>query len=104
MRGPRSSERVRAALRRLPAMVRDGVTAWRRTAAAGLPPAAPHEERIGRWVGAAATIWMLLVAAWGINGRFGDGHFAASAAMGVAGDNMWRLRIPYPIHTYVDSV
>ena len=47
---------------------------------------------------------MLAVAAWGINGRFGDGHFAATAATAVAGDNMLRYGIFYPILTYADSL
>ena len=70
----------------------------------GLPPASATEERVGRLIASAAVIWMLAVAGWGINGRFGDGHFASTAAAAVAGDNMWRYGVPYPILTYVDGV
>lgn len=76
---------------------------WRASWGAGLPAAPAVEVTVGRWVATAAVVWMAAVAAWGINGRFGDGHFASSAAMGVAGDNMWRHRILYPIHYYLDS-
>ncbi len=70
----------------------------------GLPVASALEERLGRSLAAAAVVWMLAVAAWGINGHFGDGHFASTAAAAVAGDNMWRYRILYPVLSYADSL
>jgi len=69
----------------------------------GLPAATPVETRVGRAVAAAAVTWMFVVALRGINTPFGDGHFASSAAMAVAGDNMWRYGIVYPLHYYIDN-
>jgi 4-amino-4-deoxy-L-arabinose transferase-like glycosyltransferase len=68
-----------------------------------LPAATPAETRIGRAVAAAAVAWMFAVALRGINTPFGDGHFASSAAMAVAGDNMWRYHIVFPLHYYIDN-
>jgi Dolichyl-phosphate-mannose-protein mannosyltransferase len=69
----------------------------------GLPSAGPTEELVGAMVAGAAVLWMLAVALWGIGGRFGDGHFAASAAMAVAADNMWLHKVPYPFHYYAEA-
>lgn len=45
----------------------------------------------------AATLWIFLVACWGICGPFPDGHFAATAGIGVAGRNMWVFKTLYPV-------
>ena len=76
---------------------------WRTGLIDGLPSAPTREENLGRGIAAAAVLWMLAVAAWGIAGPFGDGHFAASAAMAVGADNLWRHKILYPFHYYVDG-
>ena len=39
----------------------------------------------------------------GINGLFPNGHFASTAAIGIAGDNMWRWHTLLPVPSYVDS-
>ena len=70
---------------------------------AGLPSAGNLEERAGAALAGAAVLWMFAVALWGIGGRFGDGHFAASAAMAVAADNMWRHKILLPFHYYAEG-
>jgi 4-amino-4-deoxy-L-arabinose transferase-like glycosyltransferase len=77
--------------------------AWRGHARLGLPEAPRRQEEVGLGVAAAASLWMLLVALWGVNAPFGDGHFAASASIGVAAENIWRHGIPYPLLTYNDS-
>ena len=74
------------------------------SSAVGLPPTTPALGRAGAIIAALAVTWMFLVAAWGVNARFGDGHFAAQAAIGTAGDNMWRFHTIYPVPTYVDGV
>jgi 4-amino-4-deoxy-L-arabinose transferase-like glycosyltransferase len=61
------------------------------------PQAPPGPERVGRIMLAAATIWMALVAAWGIVGPFPDGHFAATANIGTAGWNMLTFHLRYPV-------
>ena len=67
------------------------------TPGASWPEASRTEERIGAVIAAAATLWMFLVAAWGIAGPFPSGHFASTAAVGLAGFNMWKYHIIYPV-------
>ncbi|MEA2697836.1 MAG: hypothetical protein QOI66_2107, partial [Myxococcales bacterium] len=64
---------------------------------ATLPAATPRQESWGRAIAATSTFWMLLVACWGINGFFPDGHFAATAGIGTAARNMWLFKTVYPI-------
>jgi hypothetical protein len=78
-------------------MLRRVVADW----SGGLPTTTAAKERAGAIGGAAATLWMLLVAAWGVNGVIGDGHTAAIGAIGVAGDNMWRHHTVYPLTYYL---
>jgi 4-amino-4-deoxy-L-arabinose transferase-like glycosyltransferase len=101
--GAQRAQGLATAFGRRLAMAPTVVADWRASWGAGLPAAPAIEIKIGRWVAATAVVWMAAVAAWGINGRFGDGHFASSAAMAVAGDNMWRHGILYPIHYYSDA-
>ena len=81
----------------------DAVT--RRTAPGrvGLPTTTPGLECVGAVVAALAVTWMFLVAAWGVNEPFGDGHFAAQAAIGIAADNMWTSHTIYPMAHYLDT-
>jgi hypothetical protein len=79
--------------------------AARRTARwrVGLPTTTPALERTGGVVAALAVCWMFLVAAWGVNAPFGDGHFAAQAAIGTSADNMWINHTIYPMPYYLDG-
>ena len=87
--GARRAQGLATGIGRRLALAPTAFAGWRASWGTGLPAAPAMEEKVGRWVAAAAVVWMAAVAAWGINGRFGDGHFASSAAMGTAGDNMW---------------
>jgi hypothetical protein len=72
--------------------------------AQGLPAAAsPLQARVGALAGAAAVLWMFLVASWGVDAPFGDGHFASTAAIGVAADIMWRQHVIFPQIYYLES-
>jgi 4-amino-4-deoxy-L-arabinose transferase-like glycosyltransferase len=102
--GTRRAQILASAARRQWALARSGFTAWKLELAKGFPAASALEERVGGSIAAAAVVWMLAVAAWGINGPFGDGHFAATAATTVAGDNMLRHGILFPVLTYVDAL
>jgi dolichyl-phosphate-mannose-protein mannosyltransferase len=72
------------------------------SSAIGLPPTTPALERAGAIIAGLAVTWMFLVAGWGVNDRFGDGHFAAQAAIGTAAENMWRFHTIYPVPTHID--
>jgi 4-amino-4-deoxy-L-arabinose transferase-like glycosyltransferase len=61
------------------------------------PSATAAEERLGRVLVTAATLWMGLVAAWGIAGPFPDGHFAATANIGTSAWNMLTFHLRYPV-------
>jgi hypothetical protein len=75
---------------------------WPRSSALarGLPPAEPHVERMGRAIAWVASLWFALAAFWEIAGPFGSGHVAASAAVGIAGENMFRWGILGPVTQY----
>ncbi|HTA21793.1 MAG TPA: glycosyltransferase family 39 protein, partial [Polyangia bacterium] len=74
----------------------------RASTAVGLPPTTPALERAGAVIAGLAVTWMFLVAGWGVADRFGDGHFAAQAAIGTAAENMWRWHTIYPLPTHID--
>lgn len=76
---------------------------WGARLGQGLPLAPHRDEVAGALLAGAAVVWMLAVAMWGIAGPFGDGHFAASAAMAVAADNMWRHKVLLPFHYYAEG-
>src|SRR4051812_36464144 len=56
----------------------------------------PSADQVGAVLSAAAVLWAFLVAVWGVNGVFPDGHFASQANMGIAGYQMNRWGIIYP--------
>lgn len=64
---------------------------------AGLPEANRDDVRLGRALAALASVWFALVAFWEIGAPFGAGHYAASAAVGMAGENMLRFRTLLPV-------
>lgn len=63
----------------------------------GLPAASAEEVRLGRILAAIASVWFALVAFWELGAPFGSGHYAASAAVGLAGENMLRFRTLLPV-------
>jgi hypothetical protein len=63
----------------------------------GLPSATRREIRLGRALTAAATLWFALVAFWEIGAPFGAGHYAASSAVTLAGENMLRFHTLLPV-------
>jgi hypothetical protein len=69
----------------------------------GLPTTTPGLECAGAAVAGLAITWMFLVAAWGVDEPFGDGHFAAQAAIGIAADNMWTNHTIFPMPHYLDT-
>lgn len=71
-----------------------------RVDARGLPLADPRVERIGRIVAALASAWFALAAAWEIAGPFGAGHYASSASVGIAGENIFHWGIIGPVLEY----
>ena len=71
--------------------------AWWTRAWRGLPPADPGVERACRAVAAVASLWFALAAGWELAGPFGAGHVAASASLGIAGENMVRWNIIAPV-------
>jgi hypothetical protein len=54
-------------------------------------------ERGAELVALVASLWFAAVAAWEIAAPFGAGHYAASAAVGVAGENLWRFGTLVPL-------
>lgn len=64
---------------------------------AGLPAATGDDVRLGRLLAAVASVWFAVVAFWEIGAPFGAGHYAASAAVGMAGENMLRFRTLLPV-------
>jgi len=69
----------------------------------GLPVASAREARIARGVVIVATAWFFLVAAWEMLGPVLNGHWAASASMGIIAENMLRWRIPGPVWEYTTT-
>jgi hypothetical protein len=54
-------------------------------------------HRLGMALAAIAIVWMLFLSAWGIDGPFPAGHFAAHANIGVGGWNCLRFKTLYPV-------
>lgn len=71
-------------------------------AASGLPMRSRTEERVGAVLAGAAVAWIFLVAVWGINGLFPDGHFASTANIGTIGYNMNRYGTIYAYYPFFD--
>jgi 4-amino-4-deoxy-L-arabinose transferase-like glycosyltransferase len=70
---------------------------------AALPPASATEELVGAAVGLGATLWVFLVALWGVNGPFPDGHFASQANAGVIGLNMSRYHTIFAYWPFLEQ-
>lgn len=63
----------------------------------GLPASTPGPLRFARVVTLLATLWFASVALWEIDAPFAAGHYAASTAVALAGENMLRYGIAYPV-------
>jgi hypothetical protein len=57
----------------------------------------------GALLAAAAVLIAFVSATIGINGLFPNGHFASTAAIGIAGDNMWRWHTLLPVPAYTET-
>ncbi len=57
-------------------------------------------EQVCRVILALSTLWFTAAAVWEIAGPFGAGHVAASASIGIAGENMFRWGILAPVLDY----
>jgi hypothetical protein len=66
----------------------------------GLPVAGPLELRVSRVVTAMATLWFLGAAGWELFGPHLSGHYAASAGLGIAADNMLACPLLGPVLEY----
>jgi hypothetical protein len=66
----------------------------------GLPTAHPLETRIARVVTAVAAAWFLGAAGWEFFGPILAGHYAASAGIGIAADNMLTCHLFGPALDY----
>ncbi len=77
-----------------------GARQFPRVNARGLPQADPRVERIGRIVAAVASLWFAAAATWEIAGPFGAGHYASSASVGIAGENIFHWGILAPVLQY----
>jgi 4-amino-4-deoxy-L-arabinose transferase-like glycosyltransferase len=66
----------------------------------GLPPAGLAAERTGNALAWSAAAFIFAVGLWEINGPFGAGHYSASTAVAVAGENMWRWETWAPVLSY----
>jgi hypothetical protein len=66
----------------------------------GLPTAHPWETRIARVVTTAAAVWFLGAAGWEFFGPVLAGHYATSAGMGIAADNMLTCHLLAPATEY----
>lgn len=69
----------------------------------GLPIVTRVERRLSIAIAAAATLWFALVACWELFGPILAGHYAASASLGIAADNMLRWGIVGPVWEYTAS-
>src|SRR5690349_12039704 len=63
----------------------------------GLPPASRAAERAGDTAAWLATLFVALVGAWEIVGPFAAGHYAASNAVFIGGENMLRWHVVAPV-------
>ncbi|MBN1607248.1 MAG: glycosyltransferase family 39 protein [Polyangiaceae bacterium] len=64
------------------------------------PLAGPRVEKAARWIAVLAAVWVALAGAWEIAGPMCAGHFAVTAARGVAADNMLSWGIIGPVREY----
>lgn len=58
-------------------------------------------ESIARTLAILGCIWFALIAAWGIGGLIGAGHYAAMSSYGIIADNMLKWRTIGPVWDYV---
>jgi hypothetical protein len=87
------SERALARLRRLVALARS----FRLDVDDGLPPAPRVLERAGALLTLAATVLLVGVCVFEIGAPFAAGHYAASSAVALSGENMWHLGVLAPV-------
>jgi hypothetical protein len=87
------SERALASLRRLVALARS----FRLDDDEGLPPAPRTLERVGTLLMLAATVLLAGVGLFEIGAPFGAGHYAASSAVALGGENMWTHGVLAPV-------
>jgi hypothetical protein len=66
----------------------------------GLPAAPLVTVRAGDALAWVATLFIALVGLWEIAGPFGAGHYAASTAFSLAGENMLRWGVIAPVPSY----
>jgi 4-amino-4-deoxy-L-arabinose transferase-like glycosyltransferase len=71
--------------------------------AAGLPARTALEEKVGAFLAGAAILWVGLVAIWGINGPYADGHYSTVAGIGIAGYNMVLHQTPYAFFSFQEQ-
>jgi hypothetical protein len=64
------------------------------------PLAGPRAETMSRWIALLAAVWVALAGAWEIAGPMCAGHFAVTAARGIAADNMLFWGIIAPVREY----
>jgi hypothetical protein len=57
-------------------------------------------ERIAKIVVVVSTVWLALVATWGLFGPIGGGHWAIVASRGIMGDNMVTWGLWGPVRDY----
>jgi 4-amino-4-deoxy-L-arabinose transferase-like glycosyltransferase len=62
-----------------------------------------RERRLSLALALLATVWFALAAAWGLFGPHLGGHYAASASVGIAADNMLHWGIAGPVWEYTAS-
>jgi len=92
-----SFARARGLLRELVAVIRD----FRLDDGVGLPPADPRFERAGRALMLIATVLLGAVGLWEIAAPFAAGHYAASTAVALSGENMWHWGVIAPVPRYL---
>ncbi|MGC4087830.1 MAG: glycosyltransferase family 39 protein [Polyangiaceae bacterium] len=63
----------------------------------GLPSASSLERKAGQLLALLASVWFALVAFWEIGAPFGAGHYAASTAVALGGENMLRFHTLLPV-------
>ena len=57
---------------------------------------------MGAVLAGAAVIWVFLVALWGVNGVFSDGHYGSVANIGTIGYNMTRYHTIYAFYPFFE--